>query len=222
MAKLYRSRTDSKLFGLCGGLAQLINVDSTLLRVIVVVTAFFSGGTVIPLYFIACLVIPKEPAFDFPGPQPHGPYYGPSSTGNTGYYGSQSNTGHSNSSTGSHSTGYQPGATHQQGYNAQRPQDHRGQGPQGFNAPGSQGFNAQGFQSAQGSAGSGSQGFQDPQGYTPGSTPSGRPVSSQESTVDEMMRDMEKKMLQREIDELRAKVAQYEQKNRQDGGNEEK
>jgi phage shock protein C len=222
MSKIYRSRTDSKLFGLCGGLAQLINVDSTLLRVIVVVTAFFSGGTVIPLYFIACLVIPKEPAFDFPGPESHGPYYGPSSTRNTGYYGSQSNTGYYNSSTGSHSTGFQPGATNQQGYNPQRSQDYRGQGPQGFNAQGSQGFNAQGFQSAQGPAGSGTQGVQGAQGYAPGSNPSGQPVPSQESTVDEMMRDMEKKMLQREIDELRAKVAQYEQKNRQDGSNEQK
>jgi phage shock protein C len=66
MRKLYRSQRDKKLFGLCGGLAEMLNVDSTLLRLVTVVTAFFSGGTVIAVYFIACLVIPKEPPVDSP------------------------------------------------------------------------------------------------------------------------------------------------------------
>lgn len=222
MTKLYRSRNDSKLFGLCGGLAQLINVDSTLLRVIVVVTAFFSGGTVIPLYFIACLVIPKEPAFDFNGPQSHDPYYGPSSTRGTGYYGSHSGTGQYNSGAGSHSAGFQPGGSPQQAYQAPSP------GSQGFNPQSQPGFPPQGFQSSNGTSGPqafqgpqaapGSQPFQGPQGYAQPSSP-GPTVPPKESSVDEMMRDMEKKMLQREIDELRAKVAQYEQRNRQGDGN---
>jgi phage shock protein PspC (stress-responsive transcriptional regulator) len=64
MNKIYRSRTDKKLFGLCGGLAQAMNVDATLLRLIVVVTTFFTGGTVIAVYAIACFAIPKEPLHD--------------------------------------------------------------------------------------------------------------------------------------------------------------
>lgn len=64
--KLYRSRRDSKLFGLCGGLAEMMNVDPTLLRLVVVVAAFFSGGVVIPIYIIASLVIPKEPIINDP------------------------------------------------------------------------------------------------------------------------------------------------------------
>ncbi len=199
MTKLYRSRTDSKLFGLCGGLAQMINVDSTLLRVIVVVTAFFSGGTVIPLYFIACLVIPKEPDFDFPGSPGQGPYangpYSNSSSRNNGYYGQSfgqsSNTGSFHSNPG-HSTGYQPGGSNQQGYQTQGSQE-----GQGYRAP-----------------------QHTPTSYGP-SAPSGQNVPPKESTVDEMMRDMEKKMLQREIDELRAKVAQYEQQKTRPGNNEE-
>jgi phage shock protein C len=75
MRKLYRSRRDSKLFGLCGGLAEMLNIDATLLRLVVVVTAFFSGGTVIPLYIVACLVIPKEPVFDSSFMQPPTPPY---------------------------------------------------------------------------------------------------------------------------------------------------
>jgi phage shock protein C len=64
MNKIYRSRTDKKLFGLCGGLAEAMNVDATLLRLVVVVTTFFSAGTVIAVYAIASFAIPKEPIHD--------------------------------------------------------------------------------------------------------------------------------------------------------------
>lgn len=64
MIKLYRSRRDSKVFGLCGGLAETLNVDPTLLRLVVAVTTVFSAGTVIPVYIIASLVIPKEPSLE--------------------------------------------------------------------------------------------------------------------------------------------------------------
>lgn len=60
MTRLYRSERDKKIFGLCGGLAASFNIDATLLRLIVVVTGFFSAGTTILLYLLACLVIPKE------------------------------------------------------------------------------------------------------------------------------------------------------------------
>lgn len=66
MTKLYRSRRDSKLFGVCGGLAEMFNVDATLLRLIVVVTAILSSGTLILIYFIAAMVIPLEPKIHDP------------------------------------------------------------------------------------------------------------------------------------------------------------
>lgn len=66
MTKLYRSRKDKKLFGLCGGLAEVMNVDVTLLRLIAVVTTFFTGGLLIPIYLLAVLVVPNEPGFDTP------------------------------------------------------------------------------------------------------------------------------------------------------------
>lgn len=61
MTRLYRSQRDKKISGLCGGLAETLNVDATLLRLVVVVTAVFSAGTVILLYILASIVIPKEP-----------------------------------------------------------------------------------------------------------------------------------------------------------------
>lgn len=69
--KLYRSQRDKKLFGLCGGLAEMLNVDATLIRLVVVITGFFSAGTTILLYFLACLVIPKEPIGDRYEPKWH-------------------------------------------------------------------------------------------------------------------------------------------------------
>ncbi|MEK3795345.1 PspC domain-containing protein [Paenibacillus sp. FSL R7-0204] len=58
--KLTRSLTDKKLTGLCGGLARYLNVDATLVRLLVVVATFFSFGTVIFLYIIGSLIIPQE------------------------------------------------------------------------------------------------------------------------------------------------------------------
>lgn len=85
MKKLYRSQRDKKLFGICGGLAELLNVDATLLRLVIVVTTFFTGGILIPIYILAALVIPKEPTFEQPmmsswnqyGPGHHQAYTAP-------------------------------------------------------------------------------------------------------------------------------------------------
>jgi phage shock protein C len=47
--KLYRSRTDRKLAGVCGGLAQYFNLDATLIRVLFIVLAVL-GGSGLVLY----------------------------------------------------------------------------------------------------------------------------------------------------------------------------
>lgn len=76
MKKLYRSQRDKKLFGICGGVAEMLNVDATLLRLVIVVTTFFTGGVLIPIYVIAALVIPKEPSFESPLMSTWGGQYG--------------------------------------------------------------------------------------------------------------------------------------------------
>ena len=58
--KLYRSRTDKKICGVCGGLAQYLNMDVSVLRLIVVLLSLFVGGGIIA-YIICALVIPEEP-----------------------------------------------------------------------------------------------------------------------------------------------------------------
>jgi len=61
MKKLFRSTTDNKLTGLCGGIAQYLNIDSTVVRLLVVLAALFSFGTIVFIYFAATLLVPKEP-----------------------------------------------------------------------------------------------------------------------------------------------------------------
>lgn len=65
MTRLYRSTRDKVLTGLTGGLAEAIGIDSTLLRIVLLISIPFTGGAVIPVYFIAALIFPKEP-----GPYP--------------------------------------------------------------------------------------------------------------------------------------------------------
>jgi phage shock protein C len=58
--KLYRSRTDRKLAGVCGGLAQYFGVDATAIRVIFVVLAVLGGSGLI-IYLAMWILVPTEP-----------------------------------------------------------------------------------------------------------------------------------------------------------------
>lgn len=58
--KLYRSETDKKLFGVCGGIAEYLNADSTIVRLICVLLILV-WGCGLWAYIIAALVMPKKP-----------------------------------------------------------------------------------------------------------------------------------------------------------------
>lgn len=58
--RLYRSRTDRKIAGVCGGLAQYFDVDPVIFR-LAWVLLFFLGGTGLIIYLIAWIIIPLEP-----------------------------------------------------------------------------------------------------------------------------------------------------------------
>jgi phage shock protein PspC (stress-responsive transcriptional regulator) len=66
MKKLFRSKTDRKLAGVCGGLAMYFGIDSSVVRLIWALVTFFSIGIPgIIVYIICALVIPDEPnSFD--------------------------------------------------------------------------------------------------------------------------------------------------------------
>ncbi|MBE9913451.1 PspC domain-containing protein [Paenibacillus donghaensis] len=91
MSKLYRSTRDKVATGLCGGLSEAVGIDSTLLRVLFIISIFFTGGTTLFIYFIASLVVPKEPV----------PPYNPYGPGSGGHYGGRpGNNGYNNSYNG--------------------------------------------------------------------------------------------------------------------------
>jgi phage shock protein C len=61
--RLMRSSTDCKLGGVCGGIAEYLDVDSTIVRLIWVVLVIFPFPLIPAVlgYFIAWLVIPQAP-----------------------------------------------------------------------------------------------------------------------------------------------------------------
>ena len=58
--KLYRSRRDRMIGGVCAGLAEYFGLDVTLIRIIFLVSILF-GGTGILIYLISIIVIPENP-----------------------------------------------------------------------------------------------------------------------------------------------------------------
>ncbi|MEW5974446.1 MAG: PspC domain-containing protein [Acidobacteriota bacterium] len=58
--RLYRSETDRKLAGICGGLGDYLNCDSTLVRVAWVIGVFVSAGLAILAYVALIFVIPNQ------------------------------------------------------------------------------------------------------------------------------------------------------------------
>lgn len=58
--KLCKSKYDSKLCGVCGGIAEFLGIDSTVVRLAFVVLVFFFGLSVWT-YIIAALVMPNAP-----------------------------------------------------------------------------------------------------------------------------------------------------------------
>lgn len=59
LRSLRRSTTDTKIAGVCGGLAQALRVDPLVLRIAVVVLAVFGGSGVL-IYALAWLLVPEE------------------------------------------------------------------------------------------------------------------------------------------------------------------
>jgi phage shock protein C len=142
MNRLYRSTRNKMITGLCGGLSEVWGIDATILRILVLISIPFTGGTTLFIYFIAALVIPKEyvPPFNYNGNG--NPNYGNQSYGHGGHTngGSYNNTGYGAEYKNSNSNGH----------------------------------------------------------------------SNHASDLDDMMKDIEKKALKKEVEELKIKLSKYE------------
>jgi phage shock protein PspC (stress-responsive transcriptional regulator) len=58
--KLYRSRDNKVLFGVCGGIGKYFNTDPTIIRILWVLFTLIWGVGLLA-YLIAILIIPEEP-----------------------------------------------------------------------------------------------------------------------------------------------------------------
>jgi phage shock protein C len=63
--RLYRSRKQRMVGGLCGGLGEFLGMDATVVRLIVVLITIFWPFTILA-YLILMLVVPEEPAAEKP------------------------------------------------------------------------------------------------------------------------------------------------------------
>lgn len=57
-ARLRRSRTDKMISGVCGGIAEYVGWDATIIRILFVILTFLLWGAPILIYFILALVMP--------------------------------------------------------------------------------------------------------------------------------------------------------------------
>ena len=58
--RLYRSRKERMVAGVCGGLAEYFDIDPTIIRLIAVLLAF-AGGPGVVIYIVMAIVVPEEP-----------------------------------------------------------------------------------------------------------------------------------------------------------------
>jgi len=58
--KLYRSKTDKIIAGVCGGMGKYFNTDPLVFRLIFIALTF-AGGSGILLYIIFAIIVPEEP-----------------------------------------------------------------------------------------------------------------------------------------------------------------
>lgn len=61
MSKLHRSQTDKIIAGVCGGLAEYFEIDSTIIRLLFILVLAL-GGSGIFVYLILWVLLPKSPS----------------------------------------------------------------------------------------------------------------------------------------------------------------
>lgn len=58
--RLYRSRKERMICGVCGGVAEYFHIDPTIVRLLFLLFVFGAGSGILA-YIIAAIIIPDEP-----------------------------------------------------------------------------------------------------------------------------------------------------------------
>jgi phage shock protein C len=69
MKRLYRSRKNRVIAGVCGGLAEYLDVDPVLIRLIAILLLFVGGGSLIA-YILGMIIIPDQSKMTAAGLEP--------------------------------------------------------------------------------------------------------------------------------------------------------
>lgn len=59
--KLYRSRKDRRIAGVCGGIGKYLRIDPNIIRLIFIVVTFMTAMIPVVLYLVGSYIIPEEP-----------------------------------------------------------------------------------------------------------------------------------------------------------------
>ncbi|MBI3211624.1 MAG: PspC domain-containing protein [Simkania negevensis] len=60
--KLYRSRSNRKCAGICGGMSDLMNIDATIIRLMMLFTMILTGiFPILITYIVGAFAIPEQP-----------------------------------------------------------------------------------------------------------------------------------------------------------------
>ena len=59
--RLYKSKYGNKIDGVCKGIAEYFEIDSTIVRLLWVVIGLFNPPAAVIGYIVALLIIPREP-----------------------------------------------------------------------------------------------------------------------------------------------------------------
>lgn len=65
--RLYRSHDDRMIAGVAGGVAELLDADPSLIRIVWAVLIFLTGGLALVVYIVIAIVVPERPAGLAPG-----------------------------------------------------------------------------------------------------------------------------------------------------------
>jgi phage shock protein C len=60
MKRLYRSRSNKMIAGVCAGIAEYSDVDPTVVRLLWLLMSLIWGAGIVA-YIVACIIIPQEP-----------------------------------------------------------------------------------------------------------------------------------------------------------------
>ena len=59
--RFYRNKQDGKVMGVCAGIVDYTGIDVNMVRLMFLFSLFMSGGSILPVYFIAGFMAPDRP-----------------------------------------------------------------------------------------------------------------------------------------------------------------